>query len=120
MKATNKRIVEMLESVYGKDELEKIGETLAKSDVDDEQTKNLKAKLDELNEDNFTKSQKQSVTIEGWVARSRWGVYLYSRKPHQVLGDWEGTIMQRLSEYSFPDLKREDEPRKVKLTIEEV
>lgn len=79
---------------------------------------------------NFDTPQKQSVTIEGFVARDRNGnVYFYDTKPvrDKCLGyeiwasDGENIIQSyQLPISSFPDLKWEDEPIKVKLTIERI
>lgn len=78
----------------------------------------------QLHGDKFTKSAKQSVTIEGWIARDKDddAICLFGKEPERLdCGIWHtfatGII---LPTDSFPDIKWEDEPLKVKLTIEEI
>lgn len=82
---------------------------------------------------NFDTPQKQSVTIEGWIARDRFNseLFLHCEEPfrsysgNQTNGKkdiWrtDGFAPFPLPTDSFPDLKWEDSPKRVKLTIEEL
>ena len=65
------------------------------------------------------------VEIEGWVARDEDGeLYLYLRKPKKVAGQWltrEFQLGFKLDGESFPEVKwSDDEPTKVKITIEKL
>lgn len=68
------------------------------------------------------------VTIEGWIARDMepdnvcdgTDLWLYPHKPNRCVGnftDSEGYCMSLPTEL-FPSQRWEDEPRKVKVTIE--
>ena len=64
---------------------------------------------------------KEEVTFEGWVARDMFGeLNVFIKKPTKFFGKvWSDQTGKRfgLPESLFPDLKWEDEPKKVSVTI---
>lgn len=77
---------------------------------------------------------REEVKIKGWVARDEdGGLHLFAEEPKRYrrrgvfevnpgvwsLNEWHGTHILCLDRESFSDLKWEDEPRKVELTIRE-
>lgn len=78
-------------------------------------------------------AHKADVILEGWVARDRLkdGLFLHYEEPfrahsgYQTDGledEWrnDGVVPYPLPTSSFPDLKWKDEPRKVRIKIEEI
>lgn len=71
---------------------------------------------------------KEKRTIKGWVARDSFrdpfigtGLILHYSKPYRIGGEWSNkTIATHLPWSMFPDLKWEDEPIKVELTISKI
>ena len=68
--------------------------------------------------------QKPEAKFTGWVARDRefdsyygTGLILYSKKPRRSDNCWNGDIVAQLPWELFPDLKWEDEPMEVEITI---
>lgn len=72
---------------------------------------------------NLSTPQKQSVTIDGWVARAEFGdLELYAEYPERLgIGSFYSQLGElTLPTDSFPDLKWEDEPRRCQVTITEL
>ena len=70
------------------------------------------------------KEQKPEVKLTGWVARDiqhdpflGLGLVLFEEKPGRSCGCWSGEIAAQLPWELFPDLKWEDEPVEVEVTI---
>ena len=68
--------------------------------------------------------QKPEAKLTGWVARdseynpySGLGLVLFNEKPRKYYDCWRGAIASQLPWNLFPDLKWEDEPVKVEITI---
>lgn len=62
--------------------------------------------------------QKPEVKLTGWVARDENGeIYAYEDYPEKDSEIWIGSNSMLLDRKSFPDLKWEDEPMEVEITI---
>lgn len=68
--------------------------------------------------------QKPEAKLTGWVARdseynpySGLGLILFNKKPRKSYDCWSGDIVTHLPWKLFPDLKWNDEPMEVEITI---
>ena len=74
--------------------------------------------------ESLEKEQPQVQKIKGWVVRDSFGLEFYRRKPYRVIGEishWTDKLGPNsewfLDESLFPELKWEDDPIEVELTI---